>query len=127
MAIYHTQTASISAGATLLTGLVIDASITTSHEHVDVTSTSSTFRAFSPGITSGSASGTIWYDQANAGVSALEQAAVTGANVAMIYTNGTGQTVTVSCVVRDFTPTWSVNDMVRATFSLAFNGAPVVA
>lgn len=110
-----------SAGTKTMTG-VLDATFTQTMETIDVTELSSTRRQFIPGVLTGTISGNLYYDQADADFALLEQAIAQG------YATGTtyfeievGWTNAAAYKAKAIFTEWSVTtaqqDVVRVSFS----------
>jgi predicted secreted protein len=70
----------------------------------------------------------MFYDQADAGMAAVETAIDTGAgSSAVVLTLSTGMTYSGSAFVQSFSATASTNEVIRANFTLQFTGSVTVA
>ena len=127
MAVYNTSAFVLTVGATALPG-IITASVTLTLETVDVTEIGNIDRKFSPAIKTGTASGSIFYDQGNPQVAALEAAVNLGTPVALVFTLHSGATYTVPVAyVTSFVTNVAVADVVKSDFSIQFSGAVGIA
>lgn len=122
MPIYSCTGCSFTVGGTTVPG-VVDGSVTLTHEAIDATEITDARRVFIGGVRSGSFSGTIYYDQGNTAIAALESAAANGTTVAFVFTLHTNATYTVSAFITSFAPSFAVNDVMRASISAQFTGA----
>lgn len=126
MAIYSCTGCSFTVGGTTVPG-VVDGSVTLTHEAIDATEITDGRRVFIGGVRAGSFSGTIYYDQGNTAIAALETAAANGTTVAFIFTLHSGATYTTSAFITSFAPSFAVNDVMRASISAQFTGAITIA
>lgn len=125
MAVYNTSNFIITVAGVALPGIVT-ASVTLTLETVDVTEIGSLDRKFVSAIRTGTASGSIFYDQANAQVAALEAATQTGNAVAIVFTLHSGATYTASAYVTSFVVNAAVADVVKSDFTLQFTGTTTI-
>ena len=125
MAVYNTSNFVITVASVALPGIVT-ASVTLTLETVDVTEIGSLDRKFVSAILTGTASGSIFYDQANAQVAALEAATQTGNAVGIVFTLHSGATYTASAYVTSFVVNAAVADVVKSDFTLQFTGTTTI-
>jgi len=116
----------ITAGGTGVLG-IIDASVSLSLETIDVSEITSVDRVHIAGMRSGTISGTVFYDQGDAGIIALEAAIKSGSSVSFVFTLHASATYTVPAIMTSWTPSIATNDVVRASFSAQFAGECVIA
>ena len=126
MAIYSCTGCSFTVGGTTVPG-VVDGSVTLTHEAIDATEITDGRRVFIGGVRAGSFSGTIYYDQGNTAIAALETAAANGTTVAFVFTLHSGATYTTSAFITSFAPSFAVNDVMRASISAQFTGSLTIA
>jgi hypothetical protein len=126
MAVYNTNTFTITVGGSTMSGLV-DASFDFALETVDVTEIGSSDRAYTYGIRNATASGNLFYDKGNAVVAALQSAVRSGTPVAVVFTMHSGATYTGSALITKFGTSAAINDVVKASFTMQFTGAVTVA
>jgi predicted secreted protein len=121
MAVHNTSGFTFTVDGTAVAGIV-DATVTLNTETVDVTELGNTARTYVAGITNGTASGNLFYDVGDAGVAALQAAALSGAEIACVFTLYTSTTITASAIVTSWTPSVAIADVVRVAFELQFTG-----
>ena len=126
MAIYSCTGCSFTVGGTTVPG-VVDGSVTLTHEAIDATEITDARRVIIGGDRAGSFSGTIYYDQGNTAIAALETAAANGTTVAFVFTLHSGATYTTSAFITSFAPSFAVNDVMRASISAQFTGSLTIA
>ena len=127
MAVYSTSSVVITAGGVTLAGFIADFTVTLNMSTVEVTSVGDSDQFHVPGIRSGTAQGTLFYDQANAAISALELARRNGTEVTFVFTWHTGASYTCQALVTSFAPTVAPGDVVKASISLQITGAVTIA
>lgn len=126
MAVYNTSGCSLAVGGTALINL-IDASVELSIETIDTTEIGNLDRKFISGIRTGTISGNLYYDQANAQISALEAAVKSGTTVAFVFTLHASATYTANAIVTSWSPSAAVADVVRVAFSAQITGEVTIA
>ena len=127
MAVYNTSNFGITVAGPALTGIAT-ASVTLTLETVDVTEIGGLDRKFVSAIRTGTASGSIFYDQGNAQIAALEAATQSGNSVALVFTLHSGATYTVpTAYVTSFVTNAAVADVVKSDFSIQFSGTTTIA
>ena len=126
MAVYNTNTFTITVGGSTMSGLV-DASFDFALETVDVTEIGSVDRTYTYGIRNATASGNLFYDKGNSVVAALQAAVRSGTAVAVIFTMHSGATYSGSALITKFGTSAAINDVVKASFTMQFTGLVNVA
>lgn len=126
MAVYSTNTFSITVGGTTLTGLS-DASFDFNMETVDVTEIGASERNHVRGVSNATASGNLFYDQGNVAHAALESAVRSGTPLAIVFTMHSGATYTGTAIITKFGTSAAINDIVKASFTMQFTGAITIA
>jgi predicted secreted protein len=103
---------------------VVDGDVTMNQETIEVTEHSGRDRKYVQGIRSGTASLTVFYDQAAHGL--FEAALKAGSEVTMQYTwaapSGNTMSYEVACLVTSVSNKIAVNDVIRMSLSLQFTG-----
>ena len=127
MAVYNTNTVTITAGGNSLAGFIADFTVTLNMSTVEVTSVGDSDQFHVPGIRSGTAQGTLFYDQGNTTVAALETARRNGIEVTFVFTWHSGATYTCQALVTSFAPTVVPGDVVKASITLQITGAVTIA
>lgn len=69
----------------------------------------------------------IYYDQADAACAAMETAANGGTSATLLITLSTGMTYSGTAFVTEFSPTASINDIVRANVTFQYTGTVTIA
>ena len=124
--VYPCRGATITVGTDALAGIV-DATITLTHEPIESTEISDTGRQYATGIVSSTVSGTIYYNQGNAAISAMETKCANGSSTGLTIVLHTGaQYAWTTSFLTSFAPGLAVNDVVRASFSFQCVGAPTI-
>lgn len=118
------RNATLTIAGTALPG-IIDASVTLTNEPIEVTEISATDRSYIGGMRTGTAQGTIFYDQADAQIAALEAGVQSGAAITFVWTWASSQVYTSTAIVTSFSPSLAVNDVVKASFSLQLNAVTI--
>ena len=106
---------------------IVDASITLTTDTIEVSEIATVDRVHIGGMRTGTVSGTVFYDQADAGVIKLEGLIKGGSAVTFIFTLHSGATYTVPVILTSWSPSIAVNDVVRAGFSGQFAGECTIA
>jgi hypothetical protein len=119
--VYSTTGCSISVGGTAIGG-VIDGTATLTHEPIDATEITDGRRLFIGGVRSGTFQGTIYYNQGDTAQAAMETACANGTAVTILFTLHSGATYSSSAYLTSFAPSFTVNDVTRATFSAQLTG-----
>lgn len=125
MAVFNTSNCTITVGGTALPN-VIDATVSLSMETIDVSEIGSLDRAYVPGIRTGTISGTIFYDQGDSSISAIEAAVKSGTAVTFVFTWHSAATYTASAIITSFSPSIAIADVVRASFEAQITGAVTI-
>jgi len=126
MAVYNTSGCTLSVGGTNIINL-IDATVELSIETIDTTEIGNLDRKFIAGIRTGTISGNLYYDQANAQIAALETAVKSGDTVAFIFTLHASATYSANAIITSFSPSAAVADVVRVAFSAQITGEVTIA
>jgi predicted ATPase len=116
----------LTADGTAIIGIV-DASVNLTADTIEVTEITTVDRVHIGGMRSGTVSGTVFYDQADAGVIKLEALIKGGTAASLIFTLHSNATYTVPVIITSWSPSIAVNDVVRATFTGQFAGECVIA
>lgn len=69
----------------------------------------------------------IYYDQGDAACAAMETAANGGTSATLLITLSTGMTYSGTAFVTEFSPTASINDIVRANVTFQYTGTVTIA
>lgn len=119
--VYSCTGCAISVGGTAIGG-VIDGTATLTHEPIDATEITDGRRLFIGGVRNGTFQGTIYYNQGDTAQAALETAVSAGTSATIQFTLHTGSYYSSSCFITSFAPSFTVNDVVRATFTAQLTG-----
>ena len=84
-------------------------------------------KSFIAGQASTTASGEIYYDQADACMAVMETDSVNPVSRAVVITMSTGMTITGNAFITSFSSAAGMNDTVRASFELQFTGTVTIA
>lgn len=123
-------------GAKTMTG-ILDATFTQTMETIDVTELSDIRRKFIPGVTTGTISGNLYYDQSDADFAVVETAIATGYATAstyyemeIVWVPGSGaakQSYKAKVIFTEWTVTTTQQDVVRVSFSAQIHDAVTIA
>jgi hypothetical protein len=106
---------------------VIDASVTLSMDPIETTEMASTWKSYVRGTQGGTASGNIFYDQADDAVLDLESAYKNGTACTFTWTYATGMTHSSSAFITSLGTALAMNDIVKMSFSLQLTGTVTIA
>jgi len=127
MAAKGSELASISYNSQL-SSAIGSVSITNQQDVIDATEIGNARRKYLPGIGSTTATCEIYYDQGDAACAAMETAANTNAAAqSLVITLTTNMTYSGNAYVTEFTPTASINDIIRANVTFQFTGTVTIA
>lgn len=117
--------AALSYNSQVSTGLL---NVTVNHnaDMLEATDLNDQRKSFIAGQAMTTASGEIFYDQADPCMAVLETDSVNPVSRSVVITLASGMTVTGSAFVTSFSAVAGTNDIVRANFELQFTGAVTI-
>lgn len=127
-------TIKLPAGDKVLTG-VLDGTFTQTMETIDVTELSSTRRQFIPGVLTGTISGNLYYDQADADFAALEGAIASGYHpststyyeIEIAWQSNPRASYRAKVIFTEWSVTTAQQDVIRVSFSAQIHDTVTIA
>ena len=120
------RNASIAINGSALTGIV-DGAVTLTNELIETSELTSDTRSYVSGIRSGTASCTVFYDQADAVYAALETAYNGGNSVTLLFTFHSGASYSASAFITSLSPSIAMMDIVKCSVQFQLTGVVTIA